>query len=142
MATSISPVSLGRNAGVESGLSHHFTMTPVPTSLAAAVDALEAILSQIDRAYIEATPLEQFRGGIHMTGGMGLRNQWHLWDGDGPLHRELTSLGFSHGDDRSGLILSLLWARVNGTTFDIVAEAKTNRLHWAAQGLLPDGRPL
>ncbi len=117
-------------------------MTPIPSTLDEAVDQLVSTLSQIDRAYIEATPLRAFRGGVHMSAGMGLRNEWRLWDKDGPLNEELAALGFHHGDDRSGLLLAMLWSCVHEVPFDIAAEAESNRAHWARAGVNPDGTPL
>ena len=115
---------------------------PIPTTLDEAVDQLVNQLSNIDRAYIQSTRLDQFRGGIHMSAGMALRNDWRLWDKEGPLNEALSALGYHYGDDRSGLLLALLWSRINDIPFDIAAEANRNRKHWARQGVRPDGTPL
>ncbi len=117
----------------------------VPTSLAAAVDELDAKLSAEDRTFIAGETMEGFLGKTHHCGGMALRNEWSLWETKGVLNKDLQSRGYHHGDDKSGIILSLLWRRVHGKLWSdafIAAQAESNRVHWEKQGVYPDGKPI
>ena len=117
----------------------------IPINLGAAIDQLEADLSPEDRAYLQSVTCEEFLGGAHFFSGMALRNEWHLWEKEGPLNEDLARHGFYHGDDRSGLLLAMLWRRVNGLPWSeqfIANLAEEYRQHWASQGVKPDGTPL
>ena len=116
--------------------------TPIPSTLDEAVDQFDANVPAKERDWIASVSLDQFRGSIHFFGGMSLRNRWRLWETTGPLNEQLQSLGFHNGDDKSGLLLALFWSRIHGQTFDIAAEAESNRVHWAKHGVNPDGLPL
>lgn len=122
------------------------TEPSIPTTLAAAVDRLESELSPTDLIYIQGITMERMIGGCHHFAGRALRNDFRLWERDHPLTRELAALGFHHADDSSHLILSLLWRRINGRPWSgvsfIADLAEKNRLHWARQGVYPNGEAI
>lgn len=113
-----------------------------PTTLDEAVDSIVAQMTPAQQEHWRTHSARECIGPIHHTGGMGMRNRWGLWDDDSPLSRNLSAHGAYHADDRSSLIFNALWHRLNGLPHDIAAEVEANRLHWAAQGVKPDGTPL
>lgn len=120
-------------------------MSTIPTSLSAAIDELDTQLSVEDRAFIAGETMDGFLGKVHFFGGMAMRNEWSLWETTGPLNEDLQSRGFHHGDDKGGIILSLLWRRVHGEPCSdafIAEQAESNRKHWERQGVYPDGKPI
>lgn len=118
------------------------TSHPIPSTLDEAVDTLVASLSQIDRAYIEATPRAEFGPSIHMSAGMALRNELHLWQKDAPLSVWFRARGVWHGDDMSAIILDALWCCVHEVAFDLDAEVAYYTAFWARHGQGFDGESI
>lgn len=65
----------------------------------------------------------------HHTMGRWIRNHWKLWEG-GKLKSHMESLGFTHPDDMSSVILDSFWSKLNGQTFDIEKTAKEYADFW------------
>lgn len=62
--------------------------------------------------------------------GRWIRNHWKLWEG-GELKSHMESLGFTHPDDMSSVILSSFWGKLNGQSFDIKKAAEEYADFWA-----------
>lgn len=115
-------------------------------------NAPRSITEAADRMLAEAPPdiLARFKDehrqscivGFGFGSGMGLRNGWDLWRTDSPLTRELAAAGIMHGDDRSAVLFTALWCRLNDVPFRIEDEAARYKAHWEAHGCAMDGSPL
>jgi len=110
----------------------------VPVTLNEAIDYLYSLLETKDIEYIKA----ENQSGVHFTMGMYLRNNWSLWEQDTPLSKDIRNRFklFCHGDDVSGLILTGLWAKVNGLNIDeeLNKEADKYKKHWPKYGIDPE----
>jgi hypothetical protein len=82
------------------------TDAAIPTTLEEAFEALDAMLREEDRKYLqEAEDPDKAAISLHHSLGRHLRNTWGLW-GDSPLKKHIRErFGFIHPDDMSGFIL-------------------------------------
>lgn len=67
----------------------------------------------------------------HHTMGRWMRNHWGLWSG-GKLKRHMESLGFTHPDDMSTVILESFWSSLNGQPYDLKQAAESYKEYWRA----------
>lgn len=118
------------------------TSLPIPTTLDEAVDHIYDTMDDKTKRFWRTHTLDESVGSVHMSAGAALRNGWKLWQHKTKLSKRLSELGFSHADDRSSVILHAVWHALNRRDHDVAAEAESNRLHWAAQGVNIDGTPL
>ena len=83
---------------------------------------------------------------IHHSAGMAMRNEWHLWDKNSKISKDIQKrFGLAHGDDLSGLINTALWAKVKGEDIDkaLIKCAKRYKKHWKYSGVdAMTGEPL
>lgn len=104
----------------------------VPKTLDEAHIELERIFSKAELAKIDAMKSEDDMIEYHFSLGMGLRNDWGLWSGDSLLAKQMRTLGFSHPDDISGVILSTLWCKRHGKPFRLEERASYYKAYWKA----------
>jgi hypothetical protein len=75
---------------------------------------------------------------LHFTVGMGIRNEWGLWDQTAPLNRWFReNLKLGHADDMSGIILTSLGRRLRGEPLNLEEQVKIYQKHWHQQGINP-----
>ena len=96
---------------------------PTPTTLDEAFDALDAMLTDEDRRYLqEAKDPDKAAVSLHHSLGRHIRNKWGFWQ-DSELKRHIRQKhGLVHPDDMSGLVLRLYcraryptaWDRLKG----------------------------
>jgi len=94
--------------GVYGSPAEHARLAPrIPKTLEEAFEALDAMLSESDRRFIqEAEDVQQVIARIHHGLGRHLRNKWGLWGEGSPLKKCLREEhGILHPDDMSGFIL-------------------------------------
>lgn len=65
----------------------------------------------------------------HHTMGRWMRNHWGLWSG-GKLKQHMESLGFSHPDNMSAVILESFWNSLNSQPYDLEQAAESYREYW------------
>ena len=115
----------------------NFNPDQVPATVDEAIEQLFAALSPEEKTQIAALD----SSAVHMTLGMYLRNNWSLWDRTTKLSLDFQKRFklYCHGDDLSGIILTGLWASVQGRNVAHVLEqeAEKYRLHWIRHGLDP-----
>ena len=105
-----------------------------PTTLTEVVDMIIAGMSPESIEVVKQSPPENFHHGF----GTDMRNNLGLWDTNRPIsiwfqkHLEL-----SHGDDLSGIIMKMTWAKVRNEFFDPFAEAERYHKHWRGFGIDP-----
>lgn len=108
---------------------------PAPTTLEEAVKTLVKTTSKKEKEDIKATPHDDVMGQLHHGFGTFVRNEWKLWDDQTPLVQSVyAKYGVKFGDDVSGLILNAYIAKLQGTEFDLEAEAARYRDHWEEIG--------
>jgi hypothetical protein len=78
-----------------------------PTTVAAAVERLLAILSEETKATVREMPEEELIF-CHHGLGMGIRNEFGLWKGNEKLIKSACPEG-GHPDDASMVIIQALW---------------------------------
>lgn len=108
----------------------------VPSTLDEAIQCIYESLSEEDIALIKRADA----GGLHFGLGMFLRNNFSLWEKDTPLGNDIKErFGLIHGDDKSGLILAGLKAKVCGKDIqkELELEAKSYISHWKLHGIDP-----
>ncbi len=110
----------------------------VPSTIDEAIDTIVKGLQPDEIDYIK----KNTSSSVHFTIGMGLRNDWSLWEQDTPIQRDFKRRFrlFGHGDDLSGIILEGVWAKVRGKDIEKTLEetAERFRKHWIKTGLNPE----
>lgn len=101
-----------------------------PETLEQCHEWLEKILSPEEVSQIKSSSLVDLCK-YHHSIGRWIRNTWMLWKG-GALKSHMESLGFTHPDDMSSVILDSFWSKLNGQFFDLEKVAKEYRAYWEA----------
>lgn len=101
----------------------------IPSTLAEAHEELERLLPKEELAKIDAMKSEDEMIEYHFGPGMGMRNSWGLW-GDSLLAKHMHSLGFTHADDMSSVILETFWCKRHGEEFRIKERANYYKAFW------------
>ncbi len=101
----------------------------IPSTLEEAHEELERLLPKEELAKIDAMKSEDEMIEYHFGAGMGMRNSWGLW-GESPLSKHMRSLGFTHADDMSGVILETFWCKRHGKEFRIEERANYYKAYW------------
>lgn len=95
--------------------------------------AFDAVLNMTER---------EFRGSLHHTGGMSMRNDWNLWgvrkDKPTTLYEWFREKGIGHGDDISGIIFTSYYRTLRREPVDLEGQIKYYRDYWERQGVDPD----
>lgn len=103
----------------------------VPSTIAAAVDAIVVSIDETEREFIRSESRSHLA--VHHTVGRYIRNAWSLWDPDSPIKRDaIATYRIAHADDISGLILSWVAAKVRDEEFNPFAECERFHQHWAS----------
>lgn len=104
----------------------------IPSTLAEAHEELERLLPKDELEKIDAMKSEEEMSGYHFGAGAGIRNSWGLW-GDSPLAKHMRSLGFTHADDMSSVILETFWCMRHGKELRVKERAADYRAYWQEQ---------
>jgi hypothetical protein len=76
---------------------------------------------------------------LHLTGGMAMRNNWKMWEPDGPLSSWFRKEGVWHPDDMSAIIYRSFWCSLNNVKFDLSREKTYYTQYWKQRGVGFDG---
>lgn len=89
------------------------TASPLPTSFADAITALDAAMPVATKQYLlslDEAGLEREHWGL----GLAVRNVLGLWRDDAPLTQWFEARGFVHAADISATILRAYWRSLHG----------------------------
>lgn len=95
----------------------------VPTTLEEAFDHLGKLDGIED--FKTADPAE-FHHGL----GRWIRNNWGFWTGKGPLFAWFVSLGITHPDDMSGIILESFHRKLHDKPLDVEGQVQHYKDYW------------
>lgn len=110
----------------------------LPEDLTEAVSMLAAQLTAKDLRWWRSVGKSELYT-LHHGCGTELRNDWGLWEKDGPLSVWFRARDIWHPDDFSSIIFNALWCHLNDQPFDIAVEAREHEAYWRAQGVGFDG---
>jgi hypothetical protein len=82
---------------------------PVPTTLEECFAALDEMLGDEDKAFIDQAEDPKRMIAFHHSLGQHLRNEWGLWSNSELKNHFQTRQAVVHPDDMSGLILEEYW---------------------------------
>lgn len=103
----------------------------VPSTIKEAVDHIVSTLSESEKEYIR----NHDPASIHFGSGMGMRNDWSLWEKETPLKRDaVDTYKIAMADDLSGLIFDWVWAIVREEPFDPIQYCERFHEHWKQYG--------
>lgn len=100
-----------------------------PKTLKECWDWFNNNLSSKDVEYIKNLPSVKDTCQIHSTLGRWIRNNWGLWAGS-DLKEFFKSIGLSHPDDMSSVILKSYWSQLNNQNFDLDKEIEYYQDYW------------
>ncbi len=117
----------------------------IPNDLEQAVAELRKHMTTSDEIAFSRAHEDGASAMLHFNGGMALRNAWGLWQNETPIARWLQERKIVHGDDRSCVIYTALWRKLNGLIIDdewIATQAAFYERFWNQSGLTWDMKPL
>lgn len=101
----------------------------IPITLEEAHQQLLTKLSVEDLNFIDNS-IQEAMSSFHFSLGRWIRNNWKLWEG-GELKTHMESLGFTHPDDMSAVILDTFWCSRHSNPFNLEQRAKYYADFWA-----------
>lgn len=111
----------------------------IPTNLEEAIAELHAAFKPNEkREFANFSALDPGLS-LHLTGGMAMRNNWKMWEPDGPLSSWFRKEGIWHPDDMSAIIYRAFWCSLNNTPFDLDLEKLYYVNYWKDKGIGFDG---
>ncbi len=110
----------------------------IPTTLDEAVDQIIASMNEEAKAGWAASE-DGYQAMLHHGYGTHLRNEWGLWFNETPIAKWFLARGLWMADDRSGVILDAVHARLKGLPFSIEEEVAHYRAFWKARGFDENG---
>ena len=122
----------------------------LPKDLDEALEILTNFYSQHIQEIIEM-PEKEFIGSTHFMSGMFIRNTWFLWwfpnngykgwpETQPPLNAWFETIGITHADDMSSILLTCLHRSLTGKEYDLDKQVEHYKKHWKKNGY-PDGIP-
>lgn len=110
----------------------------VPSTLDEAVEMIVAALQPDELEYIRQSPEQKVMGLAHHGVGRYIRNGWSLWEKDTPLSLWFAQQGITHGDDKSGIIITSVIRHIRGEPRDLEGQVRRYQEHWKRE----IGRPI
>lgn len=120
----------------------------LPKDLPEAIELLKIFYGKYIKE-IKALPEKEFLSSSHFMAGMFLRNSWKLWWQNNKmwkgepkplLNAWFNSIGITHADDMSSIILTSFHRSLNGKTLNVESQVRRYQKHWKKQGF-SDGIP-
>ncbi len=103
----------------------------IPRDLEDALRTLQARLHPRVLQHIrDSVPTAEDMSALHMSIGLGLRNEWGLWAGS-RLAIFFNQIGIMHPDDMSGVLLTSLWRRMHGQPLRVEQQVQYHQRYWA-----------
>lgn len=99
----------------------------IPSNLAEALDFLLENSSKKDQQTLCFSPSSAF----HFTSGMGMRNNWGLWDKKSELNKWFSTQGIYHADDMSAIIIESFRRLLLEEEIDLAGQVKYYQDFWA-----------
>jgi len=102
-----------------------------PVDLFDAVEYLNCKWSEKDKRKIAYLTEDKVIGMYHFGIGMGIRNNWELWQGENDLVKFFNSHGIFHPDDMSSIILISFHRKLNNKEIDFESQVQYYLDYWA-----------
>jgi hypothetical protein len=102
----------------------------IPEDLEDALDTLSNTLGERNLEILKSWPEDDAIGRCHFSVGQWMRNNWGLWGGS-RLAEYFHSLGISHGDDMSAIIVTSLHRRLNNQDIGLEEQLAFYKNWWA-----------
>ncbi len=97
-----------------------------PRNLTECFDILDEILPNSEKDHIKSSKdMIEYHHGL----GTRIRNTWKLWH-DGLLTNFFSSLGITHADDMSGIILTSYQRKLKGLPIELAKQAQYYKSYW------------
>lgn len=122
----------------------------IPTTLEECFELLTEFFKH-DISAINEMSENKFMSSTHFSSGMFIRNNWFLWwypnhnsdkwpKEQPKLNQYFNSIGITHADDMSGIILTSFYRHLKGENLKLNEQIKIYHKHWIKCGY-PDGIP-
>ena len=108
-------------------------ITSVPANFEGCISQIDSLLSDRMKDWIRCLPDGEFRGFVHHSFGMYLRNNWGLW-GDTQLSGNLYEMDILHPDDMTGIILNCYQRKLKGEDIKLQEQLKYYQDFWRKNG--------
>lgn len=102
----------------------------IPKDLADAIAYLGCVLDEETKKSLITSDEERTVAMLHFDLGLQLRNMWGLWKANNRLVEYFNSLGITHPDDMSGIILMSYYRQLNGKEIDLEQQIEYYKDYW------------
>jgi hypothetical protein len=102
----------------------------IPRTLEEAVEFLTKNVNSEEFEQIKTKDEDEALGGTHFGIGMWMRNNWGLWSGKSELSQYFQSLGITHADDMSGIILTSWYRIITGKPVNLQEQVQYYKDYW------------
>jgi len=104
----------------------------IPKNLDEAILCLEKSLSEKEITYLKGITEDFFINSEHHRLGREIRNNWGIWSGS-ELAEYFKSIGISHPDDISGIILKSFIRHIQGKDIHLKEQIEYYQKYWEIQ---------
>lgn len=101
----------------------------IPKNLDDAISEIDKQASDSSKNKIKTMSEKEFLAESHFGSGLGIRNNWHLWN-KSRLKRYFNRKDIYHPDDMSGIILKSYYRHLNKKDIDLKNQIKYYQDYW------------
>lgn len=104
-------------------------MDKVPSSASEALQMFTKALTDEEKIALKEVEEDQIAL-FHHTWGQDIRNEWSMWEKDTPLVNSFRTMGITHPDDMSGIILRSAHRQLNKKPIKLQEQVKLYQDYW------------
>lgn len=102
----------------------------IPKDLTDATTYLDCVLDEKTKSSLINPDEQRTVATLHFGLGLQLRNKWGLWKANNRLVEYFNSLGITHPDDMSGIILTTYYRQLNEKEINLDQQIKYYKDYW------------
>lgn len=104
-------------------------MDKVPLSTSEALHMFLEALTEEEKITLKEVEENQIAL-FHHTLGQDIRNEWSMWEKNTPLVNSFQTIGITHPDDMSGIILTSAHRHLNKKPIKLQEQVKSYQDYW------------
>lgn len=104
----------------------------IPHTIGKALEVIDSMITtESDKQLVLGSTEDQFVNRGHDGFGRWIRNNWGLWEQEGPLYEWMKLAGLYHPDDMSSLLLRSYWRYKHDMPLRVQEQIQECLNYWA-----------